>query len=622
MKIKHGGLVMRSTIKVLLFCLFLSSLATAGEYENLAWIKESENLDLGYQTIKGVFDLYPGITEKGYVARSDIKQMLNDERLQGRDLWAVQILSANFERIASIDETDYVSLVTFNSMALSLTPLLMPLSFSAGEEFEDLSWVTNPKNLVLDYQAMMELFDLSPVINEMGHITRSDIEQMLNDEQLKGHQQALRTLSANFDRIAFIDETDYVSLENLRLMAAEPVPLLIPAISNPATLSTADEYDSLAVIKNPDIIAPEYQTMVELFDLSPAINEKGHLTRSDIEQMLNDEQLEDHQLRALHILSANFDRIAFIEKTDYVALEKLRHMAATLVPLLIPLNTTTLTRETITRAAQARGNLIFPSGVKNITPYSIFQGRIGDCCLISAISSYARTEKGRQAINGMIQPLNSGRVKVVLPGALKPKYIEMTEEPGLFMFQKASHNAPYSGRWASYIELAAAKNRSSIPGEREKAIKRANRNLSNGDYDALEGISAWVAIKLLKNRSASRLFLQEFRITELREKLIEFEQQEGSIATVEALGSQINSHASQAVSQVDLPQEYKKMPRNHCYSILGFDSVTQMVTIRDPNGAYEPCDSDGNALDGNTDGVFEMSIGEMAYYFGAMTVSL
>jgi len=63
------------------------------------------------------------------------------------------------------------------------------------------------------------------------------------------------------------------------------------------------------------------------------------------------------------------------------------------------------------------------------------------------------------------------------------------------------------------------------------------------------------------------------------------------------------------------------LPITHEYSVLGYDSKTKTVTIRNPWGYFEPRNEWGKARDGKNDGIFQMPLDDFCQKFSGLAVA-
>ncbi len=234
---------------------------------------------------------------------------------------------------------------------------------------------------------------------------------------------------------------------------------------------------------------------------------------------------------------------------------------------------------------------IFPNGLNSIRPDNVKQGYVGDCFFIAGIAAKASTQAGKEAINKMIQANQDGTYTVTFPGG-KPITIQEPTEAEIALYSGASKD----GLWLSVLEKAYAQSTN-----HDAWLKKEN------PYEKIdEGGGLDEAIKVMTGRSSDSDWLGVSSLETLRTKLqASFSKDKLVLAAIKdtlILPSGAKSHG---------------LTVNHAYAVLGYDPVTDKVTLRNALGQGEPMNKDkpGEAADGKLDGNFTMTLTEFKEYF-------
>jgi hypothetical protein len=226
----------------------------------------------------------------------------------------------------------------------------------------------------------------------------------------------------------------------------------------------------------------------------------------------------------------------------------------------------------------------------SIRPQAIDQGSIGDCYLLAAMGSLANDPVGRQQLYNMIRDNGNGTYTVTFPGA--------PDEPITVTAPTDAETALYAqgnkmGMWPAILERAYGTYCQQHPE------RRSPLNPDGGSTPA-EGADggSWThdGIRILTGRGV------DIDINQLASE------DQLALHLQQAMAEHRPVTCSTGVEQTDDIglTDAQGLPDRHEYSVLAYDPVTRLVTIRNPWGHSEPT---GHS-DGNDDGIFVMTLSE------------
>lgn len=242
-------------------------------------------------------------------------------------------------------------------------------------------------------------------------------------------------------------------------------------------------------------------------------------------------------------------------------------------------------------------------GVDGITPTAFRQGKLGDCYFMAALASLAAVDP--HAIVKMIKDNENGTYTVTFP--ISPDEHLTVKAPS--EVERARYTRTYSidnmnnyGDWPIIMEKAFGQwcmNRPLRIWRRSPAELLGNK-IPQENTDSGSAIHRGLLVLTGKfphvdycgNNSVNKLDAAFTDIAENKKPATAFiSRRFGAIIGL----------------QEDLTPDAKLMC-GHEYGVLGYDKVSKLVTIREPNGYFEPCDAQGNPEDGVRDGVFNISV--------------
>ncbi|MGI9276065.1 MAG: hypothetical protein ACR2PT_14645 [Endozoicomonas sp.] len=242
---------------------------------------------------------------------------------------------------------------------------------------------------------------------------------------------------------------------------------------------------------------------------------------------------------------------------------------------------------------------LFSNGLGSIRPEAVNQRGIGNCQMMSAIASLARTPYGKRLLLSYFDYLGEGKVRISFPGADKPIDLVLNEVVSSYAYSS------YDDEWVKTLEWAVARQSmedgDTVPcsynytGFYGKEILA----LEHGQYRMLDAIGTSYVIRLLTGVEGD---YKTFRYS--------------SEDVHELMSDFLLKHPIVTAGISDSSGLYPELPRDHFYSVLAYDKTTQRVTLRDPNGTFEVIDqSTGKAADGVSDGIFSLSLEEFKILF-------
>lgn len=216
-----------------------------------------------------------------------------------------------------------------------------------------------------------------------------------------------------------------------------------------------------------------------------------------------------------------------------------------------------------------------PLSGEAISPDNVFQGVVGSCVLLSTIIG---TDEA--ALRAMMSDNGDGSFKVNFADGPTETVIDPT------LAERLHHSHGMDGeRWPAIIELAAAQR---LAGEGQRS--------ENGLRGAIEGIDPNFAIPALTGKPADQRSIDELTLTQTRE-LLQFAKTESGPVIC---GSRPVANGD----FINVEELHNGIANGHCYSIKGFDSKTDKVTLQNPwhRGEWK------HGSDAVDDGVFEMPL--------------
>jgi hypothetical protein len=207
------------------------------------------------------------------------------------------------------------------------------------------------------------------------------------------------------------------------------------------------------------------------------------------------------------------------------------------------------------------------------------QGIVGDCYLISALASVAKTHP--EVVEKAIQANGDGSYTVTFAGdSSNPILVPAPTEAERALFASGGE----SGIWPLVIEKAL--------GERRRP------NAVSGDSLAVEylegGGNPAEILKLLTGQETDSYIVAVQTPTDIHE-LLQLADSTPMVA---------GTNGGTAVADAGL------VP-NHAYSVVGYNPTARTVTLRNPYGHGEP----GGQQDGKDDGIFSISLSQFCHTF-------
>lgn len=239
------------------------------------------------------------------------------------------------------------------------------------------------------------------------------------------------------------------------------------------------------------------------------------------------------------------------------------------------------------------------SAETSIRPEAVAQGKVGDCYFLSALADLANLNPG--VIDKMIKTNPDGTYTVTFPGA--------PDEPITVNAPTASELSTYAkdigyGTWVAVAEKAYGVYCSRHFWRRTIDMPFA----SNVPQENTDGSYFHAGIRILTGGGVSTDWTMTTSYSSMMNKLTNAFN-DNKLVTVDT-GSSPNSEG---------------LPTLHEYSVLAFQAnetepKLSVVTIRNPWGDTEPIDSSRGARDGVNDGVFKMTLEQMATVFHSVAI--
>lgn len=222
------------------------------------------------------------------------------------------------------------------------------------------------------------------------------------------------------------------------------------------------------------------------------------------------------------------------------------------------------------------GKFISPKKASDIDFRHIQQGGAGDCYFLAALASQA--QRNPQKIVDMIKDNGDGTFNIKFSNKTVKINAPTSSELGLYA-DGAGWVALVEKGYAVYRNestLLKKENPFDVSGGGSMIIGRSIKELTGNSYDT-------DMVKLTPKNST-------------RAKLTD--------------ATNNNKLMTASINKTLIGKSEFNLPDAHVYTILGFDSKTDKVKIRNPWGHTEAQDSNNNARDGRDDGIFELTIDE------------
>lgn len=231
----------------------------------------------------------------------------------------------------------------------------------------------------------------------------------------------------------------------------------------------------------------------------------------------------------------------------------------------------------------------------SIVPEAINQGNVSDCDFLGPLASLAGTQAGKESLSKMIEDNGvdlGGRhiYTVTFPGAPKNP-LQYRHRLTQKLHSTIDQTTMECGQ-SSVAEKAYGKYVNSWFWRRDSFDKFSI------NQDALKGFDTMAGHKILSHsHAADAIYLWGRSQTELSSTIGDaMENGQALILVAENTGGKTKN---------------SKLVQGHAYSIIGLDTETNMVQIRNTWGRGEPMNANGVARDGVDDGIFEMSLADL-----------
>lgn len=245
---------------------------------------------------------------------------------------------------------------------------------------------------------------------------------------------------------------------------------------------------------------------------------------------------------------------------------------------------------------------------ESINPNAVVQGEIGDCFFLAAVASLAAVSPS--SIERLIKDNGDGTYTVTFPNRAPvtvhtPSVAEM-----------ARYGGSPSGTWVVVLETAYGQIQDNSWHDRANVISFGGRDNPTEHLD--EGGSASMGLELLTSHTSNHLLTltplpttRNLIINGIREGRPMIAGSEREFTEVPLIG------ARNPLS--DGRTDTGGLESNHVFSVIGYDSATDSVILRNPYGTNTDKDMDPRYVNAQT-GVFSMPMGEFMSAFNTLTM--
>jgi len=250
-------------------------------------------------------------------------------------------------------------------------------------------------------------------------------------------------------------------------------------------------------------------------------------------------------------------------------------------------------------------------GVDGIVPTAFRQGKLGNCYFMAALSSLAAVDP--HAIVKMIKDNHDGTYTVTFPispnepiTVTAPTEVERARYTRTYSFDGNKNHGDWPiimekafGQWCINRPLRIWRRSpaewlgNKVFGKFGKIIPQENSDGGSVYHRGLMALTGKIPhVDLCINNNEKKL--------------------DDAMQKVFAKGQPATAFISRRMDAIvglheDLTDDAKLLC-GHEYGVLGYDAGTKLVTIREPNGYFEPCDKNDVPEDGIRDGVFKISL--------------
>lgn len=248
----------------------------------------------------------------------------------------------------------------------------------------------------------------------------------------------------------------------------------------------------------------------------------------------------------------------------------------------------------------------------SIKPEAVKQGAVGNCYFMAALSSLASTNP--RAIKNMINENEDGTFTVTFPGdSSQPITVSRPTDAELTLY--GGDTGKY-GIWAAVMEKAYGK----YCNENLLARSPLSPTRKDIDQEGGEGGSMLNAgLRILTGKSVDSDTLAFTSEEELETKL-KSAMEDGRPVDC-GINNELGAIPILPFALSDNKTDDLGLQCGHEYSVIGYNSETKMVKVRNPWGRGEPTDANGKPLDGTDDGVFEISVSQFRNNFSSISYS-
>lgn len=288
---------------------------------------------------------------------------------------------------------------------------------------------------------------------------------------------------------------------------------------------------------------------------------------------------------------------------------------------------------------------LFPQGIDSILSSSIKQRELYDCKFLAAVSSLARSERGRAQIFQMFKQNADGSTIVTFPGAKQePVTVSALTEAEKFYYSTTGNETKH-GLWLPALEKAYGSYRADHQDLYKTMLRfgkyslfdlRFTKRPALLGFGASYGAGDEIGAQLLDGGYTKCIETSAFELGSfgLGKGYVTFRQLQSWFDRASAEKAiQDEEHRALikamhdgsivvASTEISGDAEYYHLFSGHAYAVLDYDAESRTLLLKDPLCADLWNPSTQSARDGVEDGLFRISLAEFNLLFSRLRVQM